>query len=407
MSIYTIIICPHEYKYINLLKENAQNLILFVPLTLQHDFASYNTYLNKLNSDEYIIYGAHTQNIPLITILEDSFNEYSTEETKSTVNFNETETLKQEANNTEEIIITNTKSSTKEEALIKETPIAEGTLPIKDTLTLEEETALEDENIIIEEEPEINEEPLINKDSMIPQTGIEEYSNTIEYPDITDTLEITETDTEQKITNDSQAITNILEDLNEEDTIIDETVIQDGEDTQIDDIEVEPLYGVSEYQTEDIQIEEQQQFENPESDNREEEEKILQQVVKDVDKALYEKIDIENDISFDNAEVDELTEDDLNLIGDLNSDNSEENEIEITDLSEENPSVLPIYPGENLEDEESQKLDPGDRVSTPKYGEGVVEKMIKYGNKMLCSIEFPNIGRRLLDPAMSDITKLS
>lgn len=33
--------------------------------------------------------------------------------------------------------------------------------------------------------------------------------------------------------------------------------------------------------------------------------------------------------------------------------------------------------------------------------------MIKYGNKMLCSIEFPNIGRRLLDPAMSEITKLS
>lgn len=32
--------------------------------------------------------------------------------------------------------------------------------------------------------------------------------------------------------------------------------------------------------------------------------------------------------------------------------------------------------------------------------------MIKYGNKMLCSIEFPNIGRRLLDPAMTEIKKL-
>uniref|UniRef100_UPI0040269C7B hypothetical protein n=1 Tax=Candidatus Stercorousia sp. TaxID=3048886 RepID=UPI0040269C7B len=67
---------------------------------------------------------------------------------------------------------------------------------------------------------------------------------------------------------------------------------------------------------------------------------------------------------------------------------------------------MPIYETEDMEPKENQKLEPGDRVSTPKYGEGIVEKMIKYGNKMLCSIEFPNIGRRLLDPAMSEIIKL-
>lgn len=69
--------------------------------------------------------------------------------------------------------------------------------------------------------------------------------------------------------------------------------------------------------------------------------------------------------------------------------------------------VVPIYPAEDIEPATAQTLEPGDRVSTPKYGQGVVEKMIKYGNKTLCSIEFPNIGRRLLDPAMTEITKLS
>ena len=70
-NVYTTIICSHAYKYLSEIKEAAQNLILFAPLTLQHDFASYNTFLNKLNQDEFIIYGAHTQNIPLIVELDD------------------------------------------------------------------------------------------------------------------------------------------------------------------------------------------------------------------------------------------------------------------------------------------------------------------------------------------------
>lgn len=36
---------------------------------MQHDFAAYNTFLNKLNPDEFVIYGKSTQNIPLIVEL--------------------------------------------------------------------------------------------------------------------------------------------------------------------------------------------------------------------------------------------------------------------------------------------------------------------------------------------------
>ena len=53
-GIFTTIICRHEYKYLSELKSSAQNLILFAPQTLQHDFAGYNTFLNKLNPDEFI-----------------------------------------------------------------------------------------------------------------------------------------------------------------------------------------------------------------------------------------------------------------------------------------------------------------------------------------------------------------
>ena len=68
-NVFTTIIAPHEFKYIEEVKEVSQNVIFFAPLTLQHDFASYNSFLAKLNSDEFVVCGAHTQNIPFITEL--------------------------------------------------------------------------------------------------------------------------------------------------------------------------------------------------------------------------------------------------------------------------------------------------------------------------------------------------
>ena len=43
-KIYTTINCSHNFKYLYELKERAKNLILFAPQTLQHDFATYNTF---------------------------------------------------------------------------------------------------------------------------------------------------------------------------------------------------------------------------------------------------------------------------------------------------------------------------------------------------------------------------
>ena len=65
-KIYTTIICAHNFKYLYELKERANNMILFAPQTTQHDFNSYNVFLNKLNQDEFIVCGKSTQNIPLI-----------------------------------------------------------------------------------------------------------------------------------------------------------------------------------------------------------------------------------------------------------------------------------------------------------------------------------------------------
>ena len=67
--IFTTILVSSSYKYASELKENAQNLIIFAPKDVNHDFASYNTFLNKLNHDEFIVWGKSTQRIPLIVEL--------------------------------------------------------------------------------------------------------------------------------------------------------------------------------------------------------------------------------------------------------------------------------------------------------------------------------------------------
>ncbi len=67
---------------------------------------------------------------------------------------------------------------------------------------------------------------------------------------------------------------------------------------------------------------------------------------------------------------------------------------------------LPIYEPKEKETDNSQNFDEGNRVFHAKYGEGTIEKIIVYGNKRLCSIQFDNVGRRLLDPKITTLHKV-
>ena len=408
-NVYTTLICQHEYKYLPEIKEVAQNLILFAPLTLQHDFASYNTFLNKLNQDEFIIYGAHTQNIPLIVELDEIEIE-----------------KKEEKNNTQEEITEN---------VIPMPPIKENK---------EEETNKGE--VIEEKQTEINNQNNFTQmpeveypDIKIDEIPLEQNNNTTEDTEIISINEntiqpvdniLSENQTEEIIEEDTAVKSEEVTNNTQENIIIDETIepleietegptIQEenletynnpeNDINDIEEVEIEPQIELQEpeidYSVEDVDIEEN--FGEPQIIETNDE--LVEQVAKDVDKIFYEKLPDENYEIKDNEniETDELTEDDLNLIDDLTIDDTNIQLEEFQDINNiQQTPVVPIYETEDMEPKEKQKLEPGDRVSTPKYGEGIVEKMIKYGNKMLCSIEFPNIGRRLLDPAMSEITKL-
>ena len=196
---------------------------------------------------------------------------------------------------------------------------------------------------------------------------------------------------------------------------------------------------------------------NAESGNKNEDEQtqeedfLVDEIAKDVDEVFYKSPEPMPTID-DITNQDKLTEDDLDFIDDIanNQQNQQENldadEIEIinepedktedfdtepldaitdttqnfepsmepTDGDEKNgeeniettEEAVPIYTAEEPELEGTIQFEQGDTVTHPKYGRGVIEKLIKYGNKTLCSISFENVGRRLLDPAISEITKV-
>lgn len=441
-GIYTTIICRHEYKYLPELKSAAQNLILFTPQTLQHDFAAYNTFLNKLNTDEFIIYGAHTQNIPLIVELDelelDTQND--DDETESGKDIEEIPSsnvvpMPAPVQNTEpqENVTVTPEPEIQEEENFKapeveypdlgfdnETPSSNEapTVDFPETETLNVTEEQPEENFTQIELPETFEEPEIEEvQQEEPEEDIQEnFDNEISQEPIEEEVFMPETDIPQVEINEDLSEQAIIEDSNISETPAEYTsqateeqapiynILDDNEiDYQDAEPEVLPLEPEIDYSVEDIDIEENYQEPQPYDEN----EAMIEQAAKDVDKLIYEKLPNE-DVTLDDLsdlQSDELTEDDLNLIGDLASDNGITPEPEL-EYNEEQPPVVPIYNAEDIEPQEQQSLEPGDRVSSPKYGEGVVEKMIKYGNKMLCSIEFPNIGRRLLDPAMTEIKKL-
>lgn len=429
-NIFTTIVCRHEYKYLPELKSSAQNLILFAPQTLQHDFASYNTFLNKLNSDEFIIYGAHTQNIPFIVELEEleleteddeeDNNEIDNEVDEQETNKEQTPPTQQEPENIEEPKVETIEEAPKNESFqAPEVEYPDLNLEETEEVTSNIEEINTDETLDIVEEPEEN---FLQDELPEEEEPALEYEAQEEAPDLYAEDE-TEEPIEEEVFMPEEDMPEIeLDEAPSEETIVEDIISEDDENeistqeseenSQIYNIledeenysdnepEVLPLEPEIDYSVEENDIEANYQEPLTYEDN----EAMIEQAAKDVDKFIYEKLPDE-DISLNDLsaiQTDELTEDDLNLIGDLASDNL----TDVPEYVEDQPPIVPIYNAEDIETQEPQNFEAGDKVSSPKYGEGVVEKMIKYGNKMLCSIEFPNIGRRLLDPAMTEIRKL-
>ena len=183
----------------------------------------------------------------------------------------------------------------------------------------------------------------------------------------------------------------------------------------------------------DIVIDMGEMNDDEEVQSIQEEEDLDAQIVKDVDKVFTTRKD--DDISDSDLDfIDELNSDEEVLLEEVSeddtvleeiSDSTEESngiletpqeplelkedneELEILETRSSSTPIVPVYDADIPQEDlvMSDPIQQGDTVTHAKYGTGVVEKMIKYGNKTLFSINFDNIGRRLLDPTLTEIKK--
>ena len=418
-NIFTTIICPHEFKYLPDLKQIIQNLILFAPQTLQHDFANYNTFLSKLNEDEFIVYGPATQQMPFIV---------------QVMPYDELVKL-DEQEDQEEVEV-----GVENQDLVQDDMVVDTTY---DSDVEAENSYIAPEVIeVVPEAPEEMEEDVSGVAVEDDEPAVDYEDNSVVEENISATIDVdVESDSFEQAEERDIIVTDV--------PIYEEEVVQlesDGEDFfvpfQQDETDVSETYETSSFEQEIVE-------------NRE----ILeQQVAEDVDAAFYRKIDEDNineedninpDIFLEDENVDELSESDLDYIQSipvgedvqevysgedfetdfvqpdvsaledevLDQEAIEEFDVDNSEIFEseegsqyDDPQMVPIYTPDEFSDEavnEAPLFESGDIVSHPKYGQGVVEKMINYGNKTLCSISFVNIGRRLLDPNLSELKLMS
>lgn len=337
--------------------------------------------------------------------------------------------------------IESVEDNTNEEILLEQEEIIEVEIPedisdlaqeVLDEAPLVEELEIEEDDLTVdnEEDAESSESveyvesvELIKNDNLVlpeEETLIDEHQSVENYESMEEYVE------ESSIIEDDAFI---AEDSHEE--IITEVIPISEEDEFGEIVELSP----DEITEDDILID----FAENEA-----EKEVLESDVETLDKEIAEDVDK----VFTTMKDDTISDSDLDFIDELNDELQENSESEIVmesqfeelpvleedsleddfvepleeinemSLEEENQEVLetktnstpmvPVYDAEIPQEDrvDSDSLEQGDSVVHAKYGNGVVEKMIKYGSKTLYSINFDNVGRRLLDPTLTEIKKV-
>ncbi len=284
-KVYPIAISSYKYEEAQLLKAIAKNLVLFTPIEKLNDFAGYNSFLSKLNYDEFIVWGEDTLHIPVILKLSLIDNRHLSNKTQEEI-----------AKSVDDIFRSESK------------------------ISMPTEKNISNESIIIEDQND-------------------------------DTIDFNDTD--------------------------DSMIVEDIEDFAEKTIENEPAV--------EPEIVAPSVSQNPTS----------QADLADID---YNSVFSEDDLDFiDNLNNDTVTDDFVTEI----QDNAE---------PELPKTAVPIYPAHSKDDtvnsdtdEKLTQFKEGSFVYHPKYGKGIVEKIINYGSKNFCSIQFDTNGRRLLDLSLAEL----
>lgn len=349
---YSTLICTYSYKYLKELKQLSKTLILFSPIKQQDDFAVYKVFLNKLNSQEFIVYGKSTHNIPFIVKLK-----------------------------------------------VYAVPAAEK--PAKPQVEVETE---------VEFEPQVQREALYEEDLEQEDLEPDNLQDNLDY-------EI-KRDVDSLYTAPKQAINqSVQEEYDDEEDFSAEVVSDELSDEDLDFIDDlgEGKYDVP---NEEFDVESVDEIESTRTEFLPEEEisdEVFEEETLYQEPEAQEVQDFEAEEEYEDELEEEKSEETFSNVMQQQSQqptvaqnfNEEPPAIEILPASMSNTPIVPIYPAEVEPQVQSDEIEQGDVITHPKYGKGTVEKLINYGSKTLCSINFDNVGRRLLDPNLAELKKVN
>ena len=410
-EIKPIVISSYNYKYQQQLKAMSKNMILFKPIQKINDFAGYTSFLNILSQDTFIVWGEQTLYIPLILKLNNDLEQKIDKISYAKLQ-NQDVILPEEVSENIDIVTEDT---------------IENSDDIQNTDNIENIENAAEEEISCSEVSQDYDELIDNTENSFDSNNNEaSYEDNI--VDITEQeVQISNNKYEDDLPNSNdmdfffdeneneinQVENNIENMIEEDEQQLHETqeIIEDEQDSVNDTVE-----------TEDIpEINTEPEYENPQDD---------EEIVSDLDDAIISENLIEEDTLSDSTEenADDFAEKSIEEIEEINQfENSVEettDEPEISNINDEEsteqteepqteglpvvdvkPASVPVYTS-NVAPQFDTKFAQGTFVHHPKYGRGVVEKVINYGSKELCLIIFDNEGRKLLDPNLAELKQV-
>lgn len=452
-NVFPLIACPYSYKHLAELKQCSKNMFMFTPIKQQADFGAYNIYLNKLAEDEYILYGKSTKFTPLIVKLEEvtDFPKVTKEPLREEVvpsfeglDINETENkTEQEIPVLEEQPVEQPSTQEVEDnnlsfASLIEDQTNELATPNDENIEVPQEDVEEVETV---ENDEIEEDETDNKEEVEAIEDVEEAPSepvdttpefdyeaelkaqladiNISDDDIADVVAQTKGTEIIKGVNDNiddiaQPETEEKPSLNpsdlfkaNDDTSIDSDEPEEDSDLTDEDLDMIEALGVDVESDESTQSEPQvnisEQSAIPqEIEEKEEEIEEIEKKTSITDEILQEEA--KRKAQEEAQKVDPVEE----MIEKPEALPEHKEKAKALETKEGHTPIVPVYSAEIPDEDivESDVVNQGDKVEHSEFGRGIVEKIINYGDRTLCSVNFEQVGRRLLDPKISELKKL-
>ena len=388
----------HECGLLTEVKTYCKNFVVFAPMTAKKYAEPYGVYLDKLSYNNFVLWGESTLFIPFIVTMD---GEEKTQNKLGKLNIPK--------------ISQPVKPVESQETVSEEKIQAEVENPEETDFPENQDTEFEDNETVIDDTDEYTQE--IDEEFVTQDNGevIEEDIIGPEEDEFVYADEITEEDL------DDLDSLNSLAETNEEN--YDNSDFQEEENTEYfensEDYENYEDYENSENNSEENdfeEIEEGEQY-SEQAEDFSEENHEEQDDIEYIDDENDENIQETQDFQENAEEIQEEQVYDENYQQAYNEAQTKaqeqiaQNARELARQQQEQVQIkqrenLPVYEPKEPATTASTIPAEGDRVMHAKYGTGTVEKIIRYGKKTLCSIQFDNVGRRLLDPNITTIEKM-